>query len=249
MTIRVACHVHSDWSYDGCRRLNEIASIFGRRQYRAVLMSEHDRGFSEARRLQHREACRKASTPDTLLISGLEYSDPANRVHILTWGDVPFVGESIATAQLLAETTARSGVAVMAHPTRQAAWQAFDTGWSRHLAGIELWNRKTDGWAPSRDAARLLAATGLPAFVGLDFHRGAAGFPLTTLVEVETPVDESTILTSLACHRFACHAFGASSARWNTGVGRVFLEALERRRRTLAKLRRKLHFPTNLGSS
>ena len=62
MRIRVACHVHSDWSYDGKWSLPEIAEAFSKRGYRAVMLTEHDQGFDETRRQEHRKACQAAST-------------------------------------------------------------------------------------------------------------------------------------------------------------------------------------------
>ena len=88
--VRTACHVHSTWSYDGKWPLQDLAKSFSRRGYRAVLITEHDQGFSESKRLDHRAACQKASDADILLVPGIEYSDPANVIHLLVWGDVPF---------------------------------------------------------------------------------------------------------------------------------------------------------------
>src|SRR5258708_3566891 len=147
--IKAACHVHSDWSYDGKWTLPDLAAAFGRRGYRVVMMTEHDRGFSEARRLEHRAACAAASSDELLLLPGIEYSDATNALHVLVWGQVPFLGEEMPTAELLRRVKAAGGVAVLAHPSRRQAWKVFDSGWTDGLLGIEVWNRKTDGWAPS----------------------------------------------------------------------------------------------------
>ena len=49
-SVRVAGHVHSDWSYDGTfAGLERIAAEFGRRGYGAVLVAEHDRTFDAER--------------------------------------------------------------------------------------------------------------------------------------------------------------------------------------------------------
>src|SRR5947208_16731796 len=113
--VRAACHVHSDWSYDGKWSLERIATAFSRRGYRIVMLTEHDRGFDEARRLQHREACRRASSEIILLVAGIEYSDRANHVHVLTWGDTPFVGENAETERVLEAVAQSGGAAVFAH--------------------------------------------------------------------------------------------------------------------------------------
>src|ERR1035441_216891 len=101
MRVRAACHIHSDWSYDGKWPLQKLADAFSKKGCQVVMMTEHDRGFDERRRLEHREACRKASTDRILLVPGIEYSDPANCVHTLVWGNVPFVGADAATEIVL----------------------------------------------------------------------------------------------------------------------------------------------------
>src|SRR6185312_13160507 len=95
--VRVAAHVHSEWSYDGTWSLSRIATTFARLGYRAVLLAEHDRGFDDERWLAYRAACQQASNWNLLLVPGIEYSDPANTVHVPVWGDIPFLGEGVET--------------------------------------------------------------------------------------------------------------------------------------------------------
>ena len=95
--IRVAAHVHSDWSYDGRWSLERIAQVFGLLGYDAVLLAEHDRGFDAARWKALRAGCARASTERTQLVPGIEYSDPTNAVHVPVWGDIPFLGEAVGT--------------------------------------------------------------------------------------------------------------------------------------------------------
>ncbi len=216
--IKVACHVHSNWSYDGKWSLEEIASAFSKRGYQVVMITEHDRGFSEQRRLEHREACREASSSKILLLPGIEYSDGSNCVHILVWGDVPFVGADVDTGILLSAVAAAGGVAVLAHPSRKEAWRKFDPSWASNLVGIESWNRKTDGWAPSRDAQPLLKTSGALPFVGLDFHDQRQFFPLAINLEILPPVSEAAVLESICAKRCNFKAFGSSIQHFSTGV-------------------------------
>src|SRR3954447_7840349 len=166
MLVAAACHVHSSWSYDGSWSLQDIATEFSRRGYRVVLTTEHDQGFSESRRRDHIQACAEASSEEILLVAGIEYSDASNTVHILTWGPVAFAGGGLKTNELLKHVQSTGGVSVLAHPSRRKAWNLFEPEWPEYLDGIETWNRKTDGWAPSRHAEPLLESSGLPAFVG-----------------------------------------------------------------------------------
>ena len=196
--IKAACHVHSDWSYDGKWPVDKLATALKERGYRVVLMTEHDLGFTEARRLEHREACAKASSEDILVIPGIEYSDAKNIVHVLVWGPVPFLGEGVPTGEMLAKVAAANGVAVLAHPSRKNAWQTFDPAWRKHLLGVEIWNRKTDGWSPSKHAAPLLNGTSLIEFVGLDFHVKNQFFPLAMGLKMEAPISEDAVLACCA---------------------------------------------------
>src|SRR5208337_4178720 len=142
MQVLAACHVHSAWSYDGSWTLDALSKKFSNRGYRVLMMTEHDRGFSEARLCEFREACAKASAEKILVLPGIEYSDSENRIHVLVWGQVPFLGEGLPTGEMLEKVRAARGFAVLAHPSRRDAWKSFEPAWSDRLLGIEVWNRK-----------------------------------------------------------------------------------------------------------
>jgi predicted metal-dependent phosphoesterase TrpH len=178
VTLRIVAHVHSDWSYDGRWALGDLARAFRRRGCDVVLMSEHDRGFDEGRWQDYRRACAECSGP-ALLVPGIEYSDSANRVHVIVWGrDLPFLGEGLPTSELLAHVREVDGLAFLAHPGRHDVWRDFDPAWAEAFAGVEVWNRKYDGWAPSARAIELAEKHGLTRLVGLDFHTARQFFPL-----------------------------------------------------------------------
>lgn len=242
--IKAACHIHSDWSYDGKWPLSKLASAFGKRGYRAILMTEHDRGFSADRLRQYREACAEASSDAVLVVPGIEYSDATNTVHVLVWGPVPFLGENLPTAELLVKVRAAHGVAVLAHPSRRNAWKCFDPSWTAYLAGIELWNRKTDGWAPSKDAAQLLCEHQLPLCVGMDFHTQKQFFPMATRMDLANGVTEDSILTCLRNGRHHATAFNLQLNRNRPGgLSLAGLNAVERCRRGLASAYRRFTAP------
>lgn len=228
-------HVHSTWSYDGRWELERIASAFSNRGYNLLLMTEHDLGFSEERRRQHRDACRRASTERLLIIPGIEYSDPSNTIHVLVWGDVPFLGENQETTGMLERAAARGGVCVLAHPSRRAAWKVFRTEWLKWLAGIEVWNRKTDGWSPSREAQKLISQTHASPLVGLDFHSAKQFFPLAVCLEVEGKPDEAKLLEALRRGSCRCEAFGMNLQTFTGGMGGAITGILEWGRRRAAR--------------
>lgn len=227
-------HVHSTWSYDGKWELPKLANAFASRGYNVALMTEHDLGFNEERRRAHRDACRAASTDQLLVLPGIEYSDPSNTIHILVWGDVPFLGAGQDTQRMLERAAEHGGVCVMAHPSRRAAWQKFQMEWLKFLAGIEVWNRKTDGWSPSKDARKLILQTGASPVVGLDFHSARQFFPLTVCLNVEGKAEEAKILDALRRHSYHCEAFGVDVKTFMDGFGLSATSVLEAGRRFAA---------------
>lgn len=207
--MRIVLHAHSEWSYDGSWTLPALARLFGRMGAGAVLMTEHDTGFDPARFGEYRAACAAASTSACRLVPGIEYSSPDNAVHILTWGLTEFLAEGRPTQETLERVAERDGAAVFAHPARREAWRRFDPAWVPLLSGIELWNRKTDGVAPGTEARRLLAETGLPPTVGMDFHRARHFWPLDNTLEATTGADaETAAVAALRAGRLIPRAFG-----------------------------------------
>jgi predicted metal-dependent phosphoesterase TrpH len=234
MLIRAACHIHSCWSYDGSWPLTEIAAELSRRRYRIMMTTEHDLGFSEHRRSLHREACAEASTAEIYVLPGIEYSDASNTIHILVWGDVPFLGEGIPTSELLKGVKASNGVAVLAHPSRRNAWKLYDPGWESGLAGIEVWNRKTDGWAPSRHAESLLRSSHVAAFAGMDFHDRRQLFPLAMTFELSETVSEQSILGCLRAQQVRATMFNTPINGRLLNAASIALAAAELVRRSAA---------------
>ena len=245
-TVRVAAHVHSEWSNDASWPLSRIAATFGRRGYSVVLMSEHSLGFTSGRWLEYVEACEKASTTRVTLVPGIEYGDEDNVVHIPVWGRVPFFGEAPRTGALLAEVSQAGGTAVWAHPWRRAAWQRFDPEWTEHLRAVEVWNRKYDGIAPNRNSLDFSRREGAPAFVSLDFHTSRQLFPLSLALRLAHPADgeagssasvtANRVYEALHAGRFAPRAFGLALDRLTDGPPAAILRALESSRRVLAGL-------------
>lgn len=241
MEVLAACHIHSDWSYDGSWTLAALAAKFSARGCRLLLTTEHDRGFSAARLAEYRQACAQASSEKFLIVPGIEYSDAENRVHVLVWGDIPFLVESLPTGEMLAAVKAANGVAVLAHPSRKNAWQSFEPQWAACLLGIEVWNRKYDGWAPSETSPALLQRSGAVPFVGLDFHTQRQLFPLTMAldlpdVNLQSEVSEAAVLDCLRARRCQPRAFGAPLSQNLFRTALPALRMAERSRRTAARI-------------
>lgn len=176
--LRVVLHAHSDWSYDGRWSLDRLARLYRRLGADAVMMSEHDTGFAPDRYAEYRAACAAASRTGCPLVPGIEYSSPDNDIHLLVWGVPRFLGEHRPVIDTLRDVRAEGGVAILAHPVRRDAWRRISPDWLPLLDGIELWNRKSDGISWGREAQAMIAAHGLPATVGHDFHRPRQIWPL-----------------------------------------------------------------------
>jgi hypothetical protein len=239
MEVFAVCHVHSEWSYDGSWSLAALSAKFSQRGCRVLMMTEHDRGFTAARFDEYRRACTQVSSEKILVVPGIEYSDADNRVHVLTWGPIPFLGEGLRTSEMLEAVKAAHGVAVLAHPSRKNAWQCFATDWADRLLGIEVWNRKYDGWAPSETAPALLPRAGAIPFVGLDFHTQRQFFPLAMALSMESRVTEDTVLDCLRARRCAAHAFGAPLGRDLVRRALSVIRMAEQGRRTAARVARR----------
>jgi hypothetical protein len=235
-----ACHIHSNWSYDGKWSISALAAEFERRGYRILMISDHDRGFSESRHREHRQACIEASSERLLVLPGIEYSDTANIVHVLVWGKVPFLGEGVPTLEVLKAVRASSGVAVLAHPSRREAWRLVAHEWVDYLLGIEVWNRKTDGWAPSSAASQLIQRASIVPFVGMDFHDRNQLFPLTMEIETsDSPLNEDSVLESLRAGRCTAHAFGVPFNKGFHPGAILGLKVAESSRRCAVRLRKR----------
>jgi hypothetical protein len=182
--IRMAAHVHSSWSYDASWGLDRLAGAFARRGYRAVLMAEHSQTFSEQKWQEYQHACAETSRPGLLVVPGIEYADRDDVLHLPVWGPVPFLGKFPAPGAVAEVASQMGGVTVLAHPWRRDAWRRVDSEWLELLSGLEVWNRKYDGWAPRPAACELADTSGLQPFVTLDFHNRRQFFPMAMVTDL-----------------------------------------------------------------
>lgn len=212
-----------------------MTRAFRRHGYDAVLLAEHDHGFDAGRLAAYRAACADASSPELLLVPGIEYSDPANAVHIPVWGRLPFIGAGLETSDLLREVSRLDGLAVLAHPGRRGVLAALDPTWLARLFGVEVWNRKYDGYAPNRAAAQLVRShPTLTPFVSLDFHTARQFHPLAMLVEVEGELTEAALTESLRRRRVRATAYRLPALTLTRGPAHRAMCGAERTRKTLA---------------
>lgn len=233
MLVNAAVHIHSNWSNDATWLLDKLARFFQLMNYQIVFMSEHDISFNNNRWELYLRACRELCTEKFLLIPGIEYSDLTNRLHILTWGNMPFLGHSKKTENILKLVNSHGGISVFAHPGHRNAQKLFEPDWYEYLIGIEVWNRKADGISPSSDAINLKEKYNLLPFYGLDFHHYNQFFPLAMEIDVSGVFTTDNAINALRNGQCYPKILGLST-HWSSKVSHSdFLGKVETLRRKI----------------
>jgi hypothetical protein len=197
-------------------------------------MSEHDRTFDQQRWEKYQNACGEVSTNGIILIPGIEYEDGDGVVHTPVWGgNVPFLGSARPTIELLRAARDVGGVAVLAHPWRRNAISRYQPEWTPLLSAVEIWNRKYDGLAPNREAARVASEAGLGPFAALDFHTSQQLFPLAMSVELDEQPTAGSLAEAIRKRLFKPQFLGFSALRFTGGLEGATVRALETARRGL----------------
>jgi hypothetical protein len=241
MMLKVIAHIHTTCSYDGKWEFDKLVKYFEGQGCHVLLMTEHDKGFTQEKFEEYINMCHQASHENFLVIPGIEYGDKDNRVHILTWGEVPFLGENQETIDVLKAVKKFDVISVMAHPSRRDAWKCYNPEWSSYLSGIELWNRKEDGFKPSEVGGDLLSRNlHIKPYVVLDFHGPKQIFPLYLKMPRPSSFDVESILSQLKQGNFE-PCFWKFPAGWcQSGLGLRTLKVLDYMRKKILKLKREL---------
>jgi hypothetical protein len=170
-------------------------------------------------------------------VPGIEYSDPGDVVHVPVWGASRYLGTGLETHRLLAAASDSGGAAVLAHPRRRGAHARYAPSWASELLGVEVWNRKYDGYAPNRWAVELQRKERrLVPFMTLDFHSARQFFPAWSELEIAGGLDEGSVFAALRARRIRPIALGVDGTRVTSDASMARLEVLERGRRRLAPL-------------
>lgn len=237
-TIRCAAHVHSDWSFDGTWPLEKIVVALRRRGYDAVLMAEHSQSLDGDSWLRYRRFCAELSDESFTVVPGIEYRDADNAIHMPVWGDLPHMGDAWDIGELLERVQELGGTAIWAHPDRHDAWRRFDPAWAVHLSGIEVWNRKYDGWKPGSVALKLASEWALPGYASLDFHRRRQLFPLAMNIEIAGASSVESICGAVHGRAIEASFLRTPVARWSTGMPSRTLGVADRLRKGAAAVLR-----------
>lgn len=199
MRARGALHVHSDLSHDGRMTIAELAEWYRPRGFHFVAMGEHSQDMDEARVRALLAECAVHSTPEFLMLPGIEFTCEPSDMHILGVGVAALTPhtEPVAVVRHIHE---HGGVAVLAHPKR--------VGWncSRELLlaldAAEIWNVGYDGrYLPAAQAPgefrRLREANPrLLAVASHDLHRREGYYNVAVEMEV-TALSREAVLGNL----------------------------------------------------
>ena len=199
-TYRGAFHLHSRYSYDGQLSLQEIVPLLKKKGVSFALMTEHAYHRIEKRFLSTSEFsrfiqdCQSQSSPDFLLIPGLEFACHNNQVHIVgTPLQQPFSLESLDKPDKILEAIRREGgLAILVHPFFGSAYRRLKKEEFLCLDGFEIWNYGYQGLqGPSlveylkfSDWLKTLCPDSR-ALVGMDLHHAGGIAELYIELELE----------------------------------------------------------------
>lgn len=208
-------HIHSDYSYDGVNRLEEIAQWARDHGLKFVLLTEHDLGFTQEVFAEYCKEC-AAQSGEVLLLPGIEYEVIRQEaiIHIGAIGLPHLLHRSIIEGGVLPLVKAiqdLGGLAILHHPNNirqmltQQELESFDL--------IELWNSKFDcGFAPNFQFLRWLKKMNQqgPYLVSADIHQ-VNNFDKKTIAFIDLQVSpdtlqQTTIVDSLKQARYRCNA-------------------------------------------
>jgi predicted metal-dependent phosphoesterase TrpH len=204
-------HVHSTYSYDSTTPLAEVAAMARRRGLAVVVQTEHSNEMTTASHALYRAEAARLSTEGVFIEPGVEYASADNAIHVLVLGIEAF-WQDLARFDLgriddlLNRVREGGGLSILAHPERAHALDKLPPGVLHRFDGLEVWNGKTDRWAPSPRALEALQSfqsNGRAAFAtaGLDLHRIQDFVPVGLEFEGE-PRTSRQILDALAQRRF-----------------------------------------------
>lgn len=241
--FRVVLHAHSNWSYDGSWSVADIARRAESLGVHLLMMTEHSQRFDAGRMNEYIAECDAASTNRIRVLPGIEYSTKKNRIHILTWGVNRYLGEEVTVDDVLNSLDHDNGLAIFAHPERRDVWREFERHWAAKLYGMEIWNRKTDGLAPSRIALQMVRDFDIKPVVAVDFHRKNQIYPLYNLLETEEDIftlSNRKLIELIGGKTLKPRFLGLpvdDSGRWVAAMTRSFCEGLN----VILRIKRRFH--------
>lgn len=185
--LRGAIHLHTKLSHDGTLTLEQLADFLKGKGYDFAAITEHSYDIDQHAIDELARECEKLSTPDFLLIAGIEFRCHDN-IDILGYG-VTVTSDSDDPATIIKHIQSHGGVAVFAHPTVRN--YPIEKEWIKLLDGAEIWNRQEGKYLPQVASMKRFLQfkswkPSILAFCGLDFHRKRSYYPVANMVAAES---------------------------------------------------------------
>ncbi len=203
MLAKGALHVHSKLSHDGTLTVPDLAQFYQQRGYEFVCVSEHSQDMNEARILDLKALCARASTPQFCIIPGIEYSCSTG-LHIVGAGCTALV-DTTDPVKVVEEIHAQGGFAVLAHPKR-IDWRCAEELISV-LDAVEVWSIGYDGkFLPAPIAVKAVgvmqdANPAILLVAGHDLHRTEAFYDAAVIVKTDE-LSREAVLDSLRAGQY-----------------------------------------------
>jgi hypothetical protein len=203
--LRGIVHAHSDYSHDGASDLAELAAMLRRKQLNFALLTEHVEDLSSDCFARYVGDCQDHSTPDLLLVPGLEYTfeTVAGPIEVLLIGPEAYV-EAEDPADLWNHRLRDKLLAILPHPVKFGPLSAnllaeFDL--------IEVWNLRYDGggFPPSANIElfeRVRSQGNAFAACGADYHEPGDDLDMLTVVDGGVPLEFVAVAQALKSGAF-----------------------------------------------
>ena len=188
ISIKGVIHVHSLYSYDGVKSIEEIKKLFKKVGIDFIILTEHIEGLDNSKLISFISDCKSLSENDFIIIPGLEFKCE----------DIEILGLNISKNfkysgldELISQIQKNGGLAILAHPYKYKSTINSIFSSLGKLNGVEIWNSRYDGSSPRVNNIILLKKLRLNksnifAYEGLDFHG-----------DVQEIIDAKALLISL----------------------------------------------------
>jgi len=217
--FRGAIHLHTNLSHDGTLTLEQLVEFLKSRKYHFMAITEHSYDIDQAMMADLAGRSAGLSSPGFIIIPGIEFRCHDD-IDILGYGVIQ-VSDSDDPATIIKHIHDNGGVAVLAHPTIRN--YPFAPDWIKLLDGCEIWNIQERKYLPRAETLRKFRQfkkwhPGLMAFCGLDLHRAATYYPVSTDIIAEENSREN-ILSAFSSGNFVSNSpmFHANS-RGDLGI-------------------------------
>lgn len=201
--IKGAIHIHSLYSYDGKKSIEEIKHIYKSRGYNFIIMTEHAEKLEDDKFKLFISECKSLSEDDFVIIPGLEFRCK-NGLEILGL-NISKKLNILEPKKLIELIQEKDGLAILAHPHKYKF--SWDYNILKNLNGVEIWNYLYDGkHAPRVTSINLLKSLtktnkNIFAYCGVDFHDNVHTAELIHYVIINK-ISSKEIINSLKLGKF-----------------------------------------------